>query len=86
MKISVHDDHGKPVITTGSLPFWSYESHFSKWQIKNVVGPVDGHMIPMAIRMGFALFLIAFSMFLRKFLMQKASQEITNRRNKEKKN
>jgi hypothetical protein len=71
MKISVHDNVGKPVISTGYLPLWAYESHFSQEQIANILGPVDGHMIPLLIRTLFALFLLVLSLFLRRNVFSK---------------
>lgn len=72
MKINVHDALGRPVLTTGSLPITSYESHFDARQIREIPHPIDGHLVEPAARLFSALFLILVSLFLKKFLFQKA--------------
>lgn len=84
MRISVHDEFGKPVISTGFLPLWAFESHFAQDQIPNVLGPVDGHMIPLLIRILFALFLLVTSLFLRRTLFAKAFNSHVGKCSKEK--
>mmetsp|Transcript_12103 Transcript_12103/g.22651 ORF Transcript_12103/g.22651 Transcript_12103/m.22651 type:complete len:478 (+) Transcript_12103:66-1499(+) len=71
MKITIHNNVGKPILGTGSLPLWAYESHFTSEQIANVLGPVDGHMIPLLIRILFALLLLGTSLFLRRNVFAK---------------
>jgi hypothetical protein len=88
MKINVHDVLGKPVLTTGSLPLPAFESHFTPKMITMARGPVDGHILPLAIRICGAIFLITVGVGLRKFLFHLAFNEVTKRgmEAKEKKN
>ena len=83
MKVDIRNNVGKPVVSTGSLPLWSFESHMPDNQIEQILGPVDGYMLPFFIRSTFAVFLITFSFYLRKKLFTKAFEEVSRRKQKE---
>ncbi len=84
IQINVHDNLGKPVLSTGSLPFSEFESNMSNWQINQVLSPVDGSMMPFMFRCLFAIVLVIVSIILRRHLFKMAFEKVTQER-KEKK-
>jgi hypothetical protein len=76
MQINIHDNTGKPVLSSGSLPFSTYESHLRDDQIKEIHSPVDGSMVPFCARAFAAVVLILLSLFLRRVVFKEIFESV----------